>query len=127
VPGAGEPPAGVVIENRILRWRPRPDQEGRYLISIVISDGHLQACQLMQIRVPAAVSAGGRDGPDGLSMDARTGMNPRPSQRFRAVAACGLLQQGAPSSLGAGEECGHSFLRRPINQVGRGQVPWLRA
>jgi 4-amino-4-deoxy-L-arabinose transferase-like glycosyltransferase len=57
VPGVGEPPAGVTIENQVLRWRPRPDQQGQYEINIVVSDGQLQTCQLVKVRVQA-VAAG---------------------------------------------------------------------
>jgi len=47
----GEPPAGAVIESGVLRWRPGPGQKGDYQVNIIVSDGELECCQLMKIRV----------------------------------------------------------------------------
>jgi hypothetical protein len=54
----GEPPAGLSMEDRTLRWRPGPAQRGEYGINIVVSDGDLESCQLVKIVVlgPEAAS-----------------------------------------------------------------------
>ncbi len=51
VHAAGEPPAGMVMEDRTLRWRPGPDQRGEYGLNIVVSDGEMESCQLVKITV----------------------------------------------------------------------------
>ncbi len=51
------PPAGATIDGGVFRWRPSPGQRGDYQINIIGSDGHLESCQLITIRVTAAVSA----------------------------------------------------------------------
>jgi hypothetical protein len=47
------------IENGILRWRPGPGQRGGYGINILVSDGDMESCQLVKIRVvePEIVSS----------------------------------------------------------------------
>jgi hypothetical protein len=62
----GEPPAGAAIEGGVgtpnakyrvwepvFRWRPGPGQKGDYQVNIIVSDGELQTCQLVKIRVAA--------------------------------------------------------------------------
>jgi len=51
---AGDPPAGAAIEGRVLRWRPRPGQKGDYQLNLIVSDGEVQCCQLVRVRVIAA-------------------------------------------------------------------------
>jgi hypothetical protein len=58
VPGTDRPPAGATIEDHLLRWQPRPDQQGEYQINIVVSDGQSSSCQLVKIRVQAPPAAG---------------------------------------------------------------------
>jgi hypothetical protein len=48
---AGEPPAGMSIQDGTLRWRPGPGQRGEHQINIVVSDGNMESCQLVKIRV----------------------------------------------------------------------------
>ncbi len=49
----GEPPAGATIEGGVFRWRPEVGQAGDYQINIIVSDGGLQSCQLIHVRVTA--------------------------------------------------------------------------
>jgi hypothetical protein len=49
----GEPPAGAVMAGGVFCWRPRAGQAGDYQINIIVSDGDLQSCQLVHIRVVA--------------------------------------------------------------------------
>ena len=53
----GAPPTGAAIEGGVFRWRPTPGQTGDYQINIIGSDGQLESCQLVVIRVTAAPSA----------------------------------------------------------------------
>ncbi|MCU0914697.1 MAG: glycosyltransferase family 39 protein [Planctomycetes bacterium] len=55
---AGKPPAGARIEGRVFRWRPGPGQQGDYQVGIIASDGELQDCQLVRIRVDAVPRQG---------------------------------------------------------------------
>ena len=48
---AGEPPAGMSIQEGTLRWRPGPGQHGQYGINIVVSDGDMESCQLVKVTV----------------------------------------------------------------------------
>ena len=53
----GTPPAGATIEGGVFRWRPSRGQKGNYQINIIGSDGQLESCQLIVIRVIATASA----------------------------------------------------------------------
>ncbi len=53
----GAPPAGATIEAGVFRWRPGRGQKGNYQINIIGSDGQLESCQLVIIRVTAAPAA----------------------------------------------------------------------
>jgi hypothetical protein len=48
---AGEPPAGMTMEDGTLRWRPGPGQRGEYGINIIVSDGKMESCQLVKVMV----------------------------------------------------------------------------
>jgi hypothetical protein len=56
VHSGGAPPAGATIEGGVLRWRPSRGQRGDYQINIIGSDGQLESCQSVIIRVTAAPS-----------------------------------------------------------------------
>jgi hypothetical protein len=47
------PPAGATIEGGVFRWRPSRGQKGDYQINIIGSDGQLESCQLILVRVLA--------------------------------------------------------------------------
>jgi hypothetical protein len=49
--------AGATIEGGVFRWRPSREQRGDYQINIIGSDGQLESCQSVIIRVTAAPSA----------------------------------------------------------------------
>jgi len=67
---AGEPPAGAAIAGGVLRWRPAPGQKGDYQLNITVSDGELQDCQPVRIRVTADRGPGqGRSGPWPVNRD----------------------------------------------------------
>jgi hypothetical protein len=51
------PPAGATIQGGIFRWRPGHGQRGDYQITIIGSDGQLESCQSVIIRVTAPPSA----------------------------------------------------------------------
>jgi hypothetical protein len=51
------PPAGAAIEGGVFRWRPGPGQRGDYEINIIGSDGQLESCQTLIIRVTAGARA----------------------------------------------------------------------
>ncbi len=53
----GAPPAGATIEGGVFRWRPSRGQRGEYQINIIGSDGQLESCQLVILRVTAGPSA----------------------------------------------------------------------
>ncbi len=53
----GALPAGATIEGGVFRWRPSRGQRGDYQINIIGSDGQLESCQSVIIRVRAAPSA----------------------------------------------------------------------
>jgi hypothetical protein len=85
VHGPGQPPAGARVEEQVLRWRPRADQQGEYQINIVVSDGHSCACQLVKVRVqPPAGGAETR----GSRSDVRAlnSWNPASGQQYAGVA-----------------------------------------
>ncbi len=46
-----EPPAGATIEGGVFRWQPGIGQVGHYQVNIIVSDGDLESCQSVQIRV----------------------------------------------------------------------------
>lgn len=48
---AGAPPACAAIENGVFRWRPSPSQEGEHQVSILVTDGKADCCQLAIVRV----------------------------------------------------------------------------
>ncbi|MCL5281644.1 MAG: glycosyltransferase family 39 protein [Planctomycetes bacterium] len=53
------PPAGATIAGGVFRWRPTQGQRGDYQINIIGSDGQLESCQSVIIRVTAAPAARG--------------------------------------------------------------------
>ncbi len=87
----GAPPVGATIEGRVFRWRPSRGQRGEYQINIIGSDGQLESCQLVIIRVTAGPSAHAPIAPlragTGSGNIARTGPN-----RSREHAASGPVQ-----------------------------------
>lgn len=54
------PPAGLAVEGSVVRWRPESDQQGVHQLNVIVDDGRLQNCQLIQIEVgdAAPVRAG---------------------------------------------------------------------
>ena len=52
---AGEPPAGAELDGRTFRWR--PGRPGEYQVNIIVSDGKLQSCQPVKIRVRGQTSS----------------------------------------------------------------------
>ncbi len=83
VHGAGEPPAGARVENQVLRWRPRPEQQGEYLLNVIISDGPSSTCQLVQIRVQAPAGPGAET--RGPHSDVRAPGGGNSTREFRAL------------------------------------------
>ena len=53
-----EPPFGAVLEGGVFHWRPGPGQKGEYQVNIIVSDGELQSCQLVRIKVTGAPAQG---------------------------------------------------------------------
>jgi hypothetical protein len=45
------PPAGLAVEGSVVRWRPESDQQGVHQLNVIVDDGRLQSCQLIQIEV----------------------------------------------------------------------------
>lgn len=62
---AQESPAGARIEDGVFRWRPGPGQEGGYQVNVIVTDGRLESCQLVTIRVISAGSGRGNQGNEG--------------------------------------------------------------
>lgn len=93
---AAEAPPGSAVQGRLFRWRPGPGQRGEHQLNIIVSDGRLQSCQLVRVRVGPA------DGADTESQDGQVGeMHPHP----RPEAASGPVTVGpgdANASVPAG-------------------------
>jgi hypothetical protein len=53
----GPPPAGMTLDGMTLRWQPGPGQQGDYQLNIIVSDGHLETCHLVRIKVTAPAAA----------------------------------------------------------------------
>ncbi len=59
---AGAPPAGVSMQDRTLRWQPGPGRHGEYQLNIIVSDGDMETCQLVTIRVVEPKTASSQTG-----------------------------------------------------------------
>lgn len=55
---SSQPPAGLSLDGRTLRWQPGLDQKGDYTINVIVDDGELDSCILVKIKVVEAPPAG---------------------------------------------------------------------
>ena len=48
---AGPPPAGCTWQSSTFQWRPGPNHRGEHQVNLIVSDGQVQSCQLIQVNV----------------------------------------------------------------------------